>query len=121
MRQRLPSLLEHGRIRKGPYASDTDALFGAFTILGPVGRELRIVSSGVDREHNWEHVSVSLSSRTPNWAEMNYVKDLFWDEEECVMQLHPPRSRYVNCHPHTLHLWRPLYTEIPQPPPVLVG
>lgn len=54
----------------------------------------------------WEHVSVSLSHRTPTWEEMCFVKSLFWNEEDAVIQIHPPKSEYVNTHPFTLHLWR---------------
>lgn len=59
--------------------------------------------------------------RTPNWKEMSYVKRLCWDEEDVVMQLHPRESEYVNCHPHVLHLWRPIDQEIPTPPAIFVG
>ncbi|WP_439375489.1 DUF7694 domain-containing protein [Bradyrhizobium sp. DASA03120] len=52
---------------------------------------------------------------------MCFVKDLFWHEEECVMQLHPPRSEYVNNNRYCLHLWRPTCQEIPTPPSGLVG
>lgn len=63
----------------------------------------------------WEHVSVSLPNRCPTWDEMNFIKDLFWDEEDCVMQLHPPNSEYVNNHQYCLHLWRPINQDIPMP------
>lgn len=79
---------------------------------------LRIIAS--DGE-GWEHVSVSLNNRTPNWREMSFVKDLFWDETDCVMQLHPPKSEYINNHPYCLHLWRPIGKEIPIPDSLLVG
>lgn len=69
----------------------------------------------------WEHVSVSTRKRTPNWREMEYVCRLFWHDDEAVMQLHPPRSRWVNNHPHCLHLWRPVDVAIPLPPSILVG
>jgi hypothetical protein len=69
----------------------------------------------------WEHVSVSLPNRVPDWEEMSYIKDLFWDETECVMQLHPPKKDYVNYHPYCLHLWRPISAEIPRPPSSMVG
>jgi hypothetical protein len=52
---------------------------------------------------------------------MCQIKALFWDEEEAVMQLHPPRSDYVNVHHFCLHLWRPTETTIPLPPSILVG
>lgn len=69
----------------------------------------------------WEHVSVSLPSRCPTWGEMCAVKAMFWDAEDCVMQLHPPRSQWVNNHEYCLHLWRPTSAVIPQPPGILVG
>ena len=53
-----------------------------------------------------EHVSVSLRRRCPTWDEMCMVKDIFWADEECVVQFHPPKSKYVNFHPYCLHLWR---------------
>lgn len=71
----------------------------------------------------WEHVSVSVigQSRCPLWEEMCYIKSLFWDEEEAVMQLHPPRSQWVNNSPFCLHLWRPIGIQVPLPPSILVG
>lgn len=69
----------------------------------------------------WEHVSVSLPDRCPHWGEMSAIKGLFWDPEDCVMQLHPPLSDYVNCHPYCLHLWRPVRQVIPRPPEWMVA
>ena len=69
----------------------------------------------------WEHVSVSLPHRCPNWSEMCHVKKVFWDPDDVVMQLHPPESQYVNHHPFCLHLWRPIGVDIPLPPSFLVG
>jgi hypothetical protein len=69
----------------------------------------------------WEHVSVLLRNRTPNWREMCFIKDLFWDDEDCVIQYHPPKSEYVNNHDFTLHLWRQVGREFPRPPSLFVG
>jgi hypothetical protein len=55
----------------------------------------------------WDHVSVHVENRCPTWLEMCHVKDLFFKDDEVVMQLHPAKKDYVNCHQHTLHLWRP--------------
>ena len=122
---RLSKLVEAGRIRAGRWGSDpSDGANGAFEIIGPMGATLRIIASdGVDPvTEGWEHVSVSLSSkRCPNWLEMCFVKDLFWSDEETVIQFHPPRSEYVNCHPTTLHLWRQRHGAIATPPSILVG
>jgi hypothetical protein len=129
MRNQLDKQVEAGRLRGDhPWASDPwDGANGAFMVMGPNGVTLRIVAS--DGRHadamGWEHVSVSLDgmNRCPNWPEMCFVKDLFWDEEEAVIQFHPPRSQYVNHHPTTLHLWRHRLrtAEYVLPPSILVG
>ena len=64
----------------------------------------------------WEHVSVCPENRCPDWDEMCKIKDMFWDDDEVVMQLHPAKSNYVNLMPNCLHLWRPIGQEIPVPP-----
>lgn len=64
------------------------------------------VVAGAD-EDGWEHVSIELKARRlPTWDEMCFVKDLFWDEEEEVVQIHPKKSQYINI-TEALHLWRP--------------
>ena len=71
----------------------------------------------------WEHVSVAIPAekRNPTWDEMCYIKSLFWEEEDAVVQLHPPKSQYVNLAPYCLHLWRPSgeVTSYPDPGPRL--
>lgn len=69
----------------------------------------------------WEHVSVSLPNRCPNWREMCLIKSIFWDEEDVVVQYHPKKSEYVNVHNFCLHLWRPINKTLPCPPKILVG
>jgi hypothetical protein len=85
-------------------------------------------STGCLPDYPWEHVSVScldpLNGRrpvTPTWDVMCWVKELFWEDEETVMQLHPPKSEWVNDHETCLHLWKPLHVEIARPPAILVG
>lgn len=108
----------------GPWNSTAaDGNNGAFFIPGPCCRNLKVIAS--DGSHwaeagysapPWEHVSVSLPNRTPNWAEMSFIKGLFWNKEDCIIQFHPPESKYVNFHDYCLHLWRPVGIEIPMPP-----
>lgn len=118
------------RVKRGPLASDPEiGNYGAFCIpLKPKTYAMCVVSDG--DETGWEHVSVHIrfktsdnkvKMRTPTWKEMCTIKDLFWHEHETVIQFHPPRSEYVNNHPHCLHLWRPESEEIPRPDPKLVG
>lgn len=83
-----------------------------------LGRGLRCIASDGG---GWEHLSVSYPDRTPSWDDMCLAKRLFWDEEDCVVQFHPPKSAYVNHHPHCLHLWRQVGQEFNQPPTSFVG
>ena len=114
---------EKDRITRGPMRSTkSDGNNGAFEIhMSGMTKAFCIASEG----EGWEHVSVHMVSdgrdRTPTWAEMCKIKDLFWGEEETVIQFHPPRSEYVNNHKHCLHLWRPIGQEIMLPPSELVG
>lgn len=71
----------------------------------------------------WEHVSVSPESRriTPSWDDMCKIKDIFFNDDEAVIQIHPPKVEYVNNMPNCLHLWRCTYKDMVLPPSVLVG
>lgn len=126
MRATLHPKLLAGRIRTGQFWSDdSDGHNGFFLVIGPTGVTLRIVASD-DREQpdvsvGWEHVSVSLPNRCPNWPEMAFVKSLFWEAEETVVQFHPPESTYISNHPYCLHLWRDSRNGHALPPSILVG
>lgn len=109
---------EKFRLTKGVMGStEAHGNNGAF-LLEISGAPVRVIASD---GAGWEHVSVSLKDRCPTWEEMYQVKALFWDDQDCVVQFHPPKSEYVNNHPYCLHLWRPIGVEIPLPPSLLVG
>ena len=132
MRSKLHPTLDYCR-------THGEGLNGAFCIPGPKGDRLSIISSdGSDWKDPapgypeglpgpaWEHVSVKVTFgdkakawKTPSWQEMCFVKDLFWDEEEWVVQFHPAVSDYVNDHPMVLHLWR-CKDGFPMPPKACV-
>ena len=106
------------RIRDGVLSS-TDEIGNNGAFLIPYQSfMLRVIASD---GKGWEHVSVSLSNRCPNWREMCFIKDLFWDGEVVVMQYHPKKSEYVNLHDNSLHLWRPMGEAIPTPPKELAA
>jgi hypothetical protein len=67
---------------------------GAFLIPYQLFTLRVIASDGM----GWEHVSVSVQNRCPNWREMCFIKDVFWDAEDGVIQYHPKKSEYVNLH-----------------------
>ena len=68
----------------------------------------------------WEHVSVSYRRKTPTWDEMCRVKELFFNDDETVVQYHPCKSEYVNIHQHCLHLWRKCGENAELPPKIFV-
>lgn len=116
------------RIRSGQLKSDDSyGNNGAFTFVYGTTQYQVIASDG----EGWEHASVSVLSfaikdrgkgnRCPTWDEMCIVKDMFWDEEDCVIQFHPPKSEYVNVHPHVLHLWRKCGENYETPPKEFIG
>lgn len=83
-------------------------------------RELRcIVSDG----SGWEHVSVSCYDRCPTWEEMCHIKNLFWDDDDFVVQMHPPKEDYIDNHKYCLHMWRKAGTNdfCERPPSIMVG
>lgn len=71
----------------------------------------------------WEHVSIApyKMSYTPSWKDMCELKDMFFNDNEVVVQFHPAKSEYVNNVINCLHLWRPVNTDFPTPPSILVG
>jgi hypothetical protein len=117
--------IEMYRVKKGVFASDTSyGNNGHFIIPHPkiAGVMLYVVcSDGL----GWDHVSISLVGskvdRCPNWGEMCFAKDLFFEPNETVIQFHPPKDQHVSTHPYCLHLWRPQFHIIPLPDHSMVG
>jgi hypothetical protein len=117
MKQHLDEINKY-RVREGYYASEDNLVCGMFRI--PKWNKIyRII---VSDEEGWEHVSVSIENkmRCPTWEEMCWVKSLFWEREEVVMQLHPAESENISVHDYCLHLWRPTNQMMPLPDPKFV-
>ena len=111
-----------------------DSPDGIYNIPHPYIREYLfhiIFSTG----SGWEHLSVTLTKlvtreskrqlksieRCPTWIEMSFLKDMFWEVTECVVQFHPPMADHISNHPYCLHLWRSIDKEFPAPDSLLVG
>ncbi len=111
--------LENYRITYGTFKSEPKQPFGLFQVPHK-STTLKVIAYD-GKADGWEHVSVSLPNRTPNWGEMCFIKGLFWEAEDAVAQFHPPASKYVNLHPHCLHLWKKVGTQFDMPDPITVG
>lgn len=113
---------EKYRVKSGSFGSDNsfgcNGLFELRTNKFPI--QFRVVCSD---KMDWEHVSVSTHKRTPTWEEMCWIKSQFWEDEDFVMQIHPPKSEWINNHKYCLHLFRKNGTNdfCEKPPSILVG
>lgn len=106
-----------------PYLSDyiiqNKGNIGIFEFREKKTGKLFFIISSITQ--GWEHVSVSIRTKgkkgkMPSWNDMCKIKDLFFDPEEIVVQIHPKRSEYVNIHEGVLHLWKKVHQEWEHPP-----
>ena len=118
MKNKPNKLLEKCRIKKGLLKSDKElGNNGAFEI--PYKNIiLTVVASD---QSGWDHVSVSMPKMTPTWTMMCFIKDLFWSEDEVVIQYHPKKADYINLHKHCLHLWKSQGIDLLTPPKWMIG
>lgn len=107
--------VEQFRILTGLGRSMRNSPFGAFKI------DNLFIMANDGAIDGWEHVSVSTPIRCPTWEEMCMVKDLFWADDETVMQFFPKKDEYVNNHPFCLHMWKKRGENAQLPPSILVG
>jgi hypothetical protein len=110
---KFSTVVEQSRLTTGMYGTDKNESNGMFVFV--TGMKV-IISDGL----GWDHASVSFDNRCPIWDEMNWIKDLFFIPESCVVQFHPPKSRYINNHDFVLHLWHKQGHRFELPPEVCV-
>ncbi len=93
---------------------------GAFSFVYEKKIKIFVIASD---QLGWEHVSISLKDkkRCPKWPEMCFIKSLFWDDQDMVIQFHPPKTENISFHNYCLHLWRPTDQIIPAPDHLLVA
>jgi hypothetical protein len=118
--------VEKYRVTAGPMGSALGEPGGLFKIPRKNVMLTVLAGSAMPEESvngqrlDWDHVSVSLPNRCPNWEEMACIKNFFFDEEETAVQFHPKKSEHVNHHPHCLHLWKKHGVEFELPPTIMV-
>ena len=104
-----------GRVDTEKYPGEQKGIF----LIRNNGKTLLVI---ICNSSGWDHVSLSLNvMRCPTWGEMCYIKDLFFDDNEIVVQFHPKKSDYIDYHPYTLHLWKSQREGFPTPEPWMVG
>jgi len=118
MKKVFPPNIEKFRVTYGRFGSTKFDGFNGFFFIPYAGEILKVMMSDM---MGWDHVSVSYENRIPGWKELHWVKRLFWDDEETVIQIHPPESRYINRCEYCLHLWRNQNQEIELPPREMIG
>jgi len=113
MRKNLPEKYEIRRINHPRYATPDYGDIQGFFAIPFKNKQLHVMSGCGD---GWDHVSVSLKHRCPTWDEMCFIKKIFWEPNETVIQFHPSIDVYKNLHKYCLHLWKP-HNEIILLPP----
>jgi hypothetical protein len=99
------------------YGANGDSGNGIFKVFVSGKSFICIASNG----GGWDHISITRNNgKLPTWEEMCAIKDIFFDEEEVVVQYHPKKSEYVNIHEGCLHLWKPTIAQMPTPPKIFV-
>ena len=53
----------------------------------------------------WRHLSISHPKRYPYWHEILDARYTFFEDNDTVFQILPPKSEYVNLHKWCFHLW----------------
>lgn len=114
---------EKYRVITGKLATDSSyGNNGLFVV--PLSNRTKATVIASDGE-GWEHVSVVITSdgkqRTATWNEMCKIKEMFWSDDETVVQFHPKKTEYVNNHKYCLHLWKQVGVEIQLPNSILIG
>ena len=92
---------------------------GMFTVPSPIDKVDMVVIASVGE--GWEHVSVSRKNRIPNWKEMQFIKNMFFNDDQTVIQYHVASSDHINVHENCLHLWVPIDQALPVPPKWMVA
>lgn len=115
----MRDLRELDEYRVDGYNDDPERQFwGYFHVKSKIsGQILRIIASNGE---GWDHVSISLANRCPNWHEMEQIKRLFFLDDEVAWQYHVQPVDHIDIHPFCLHIWRKHDFEMPLPPPEFV-
>ena len=118
MKEKLPANLIRFRVHLPGYETvPDDDIQGAF-IIPYMAYELKVICGVGD---GWDHVSVSRKYRQPTWDEMDWIRRLFFESGETVLQIHPPVDLHINYHEHVLHLWRAWGVEFTLPPRYMIA
>jgi hypothetical protein len=110
---------EKYRVKTGPMASDSSYGCNGYFFIPKGDTGLNVIASD---GMGWEHVSVSkyMSEDLPSWYELVMVKNLFWDEEETVIQFIPKKSEHRSIG-EVLHMWKKSNHEYELPPGITVA
>ena len=102
-----PGVLPAGwdEIDTSPWTGQPDRAYTrAYTKRGTL--RVIVTCARYDDGKRWVHLSVSRSNKEiPSWLAMGEVKEVFLGPERTAIQVHPPRSQYVNIEEGVLHIF----------------
>jgi hypothetical protein len=103
---------ESYRIRYGRLGSDESFEANGYFLVPYKDEYLLCLISDAG---GWDHVNISLPHRTPNWNEIEFVRDTFFDAKDVVVIYSPPRLKPFLSNPNHIHLWRKQGQSFPIP------
>lgn len=108
---------EKYRVKTGFMASDES--YGNNGFFSIPERQLKVIASD---GMGWEHVSVSTfkGRKLPTWYDLVFVKNLFWNPDETIIQFIPKESEHRSIG-EVLHLWKKSGSEYELPPSIMVA
>ena len=95
--------IKHGQTGSTEMVGNNGQFFFKQHVSAKIKGDILVQASDGD---GFEHVSLSKRRGTPSWEEVCFIKDLFWSDDDLVVQFHPPKKEYINVHKNCLHLWR---------------
>lgn len=96
----LPRVLPPAWHEATPGSYDRDS--GRMYVNGEKRQSLIVSVAREDDGFEWLHYSIAGDSM-PSWDDIRDAKELFAGRDSYAIMVIPPRTKYVNLHPHALH------------------
>lgn len=106
------------RVTQGVLATDRGHGNNGAFLIPATGHPAAVIASDQD---GWEMVSIAHCERPLTLAEVDAIRDLFWSQDDVVIQFHFPHQDRKGQHRYAVKLWRRAGQDAQLPPRHLLG
>ncbi len=92
------------------------SLIGIFEIPLNKKETVSVIADNGISFPEWEHLSVSTSKRFLTNEEIHFIKDIFFNDDEIVIQIYSKNNIVKSKKNYCIHLWKLKTEDIPLPP-----